>query len=99
MSIVPAVAHHHERWNGTGYPDGLAGEAIPLQARILATADAFDAMTTTRPYRPGMPIAEAKRELVRCRGEQFDPSMVDALLRVLDSGRVVVHPQSTKAAS
>lgn len=99
MSIVPAVAHHHERWDGTGYPDGLAGEAIPLQARILATADAFDAMTTTRPYRPAMPTAEAKRELTRCRGEQFDPSMVDALLRVLDSGRVVVHPQSTKAAS
>lgn len=72
----------HERYDGRGYPDGLAGEAIPLVARIVCCCDAFNAMTTTRPYRAAMPAEEAREELVRNRGTHFDPKIVDALLAV-----------------
>ncbi|MBQ0867961.1 HD-GYP domain-containing protein [Streptomyces sp. RK75] len=78
-----AVLHHHERMDGTGYPRGLAGEQIPEAARIVAVADAFDAMTSTRCYRPGRPVAAALEELERCAGTQFDPRMVAALTRAL----------------
>ena len=72
--LVAAVRHHHERWDGTGYPDYLAGESIPLTARIVQIADAFDAMTGgTRPDRPGRSRAEAINELSQCAGTQFDP--------------------------
>jgi HD-GYP domain-containing protein (c-di-GMP phosphodiesterase class II) len=77
------VRSSHERWDGTGYPDGLEGEEIPLEARIVATCDAFNAMTTTRPYRAAMPLHEALAELQRNAGSQFDPTVVDALLRVI----------------
>ena len=70
------VRHHHEHLDGTGYPDGLVGEAIPLGARIISVADAFDAMTTRRPYRPARPKHEAVAELRRCAGTQFDPGAV-----------------------
>jgi HD-GYP domain-containing protein (c-di-GMP phosphodiesterase class II) len=70
----------HERYDGRGYPDGLAGEGIPLVARIVCGCDAFNAMTTTRPYRAAMPAEEAREELMRNRGTQFDPNVVDALL-------------------
>jgi len=76
------VRHHHERWDGKGYPDGIAGEAIPLGARIFAVADSFDAMTSDRPYRRAMSVEEARVEVVRCRGTQFDPEIVDAFARV-----------------
>ena len=69
----------HERWDGTGYPDGLAGEDIPLVARIVCCCDAFNAMTTDRSYRKGMPVEEAKAEVERCSGTQFDPRVVEAL--------------------
>lgn len=78
--LVSAVRHHHENWDGTGYPDGLAGELIPLAARIIRFADTIDAMTTVRPYRPGLSAAEVRAEIVRCRGSQFDPRLVDRLL-------------------
>jgi putative nucleotidyltransferase with HDIG domain len=78
--LVSAVRHHHENWDGTGYPDGLAGELIPLPARIIRFADTIDAMTTARPYRPVMTGAEVRAEIVRCRGSQFDPGLVDRLL-------------------
>jgi putative nucleotidyltransferase with HDIG domain len=98
-SIVPAITHHHERWDGNGYPDCLSAEDIPLAARILATADAFDAMTTSRSYRPAMPEEEARRELARCRGTQFDPATVDALLRALDSQRLRVREEAYEATA
>lgn len=78
--MVPAVRGHHERWDGNGYPDGLKHEEIPLEARILAVADTFDAMTTDRPYRKAMPIAEALTEIERCSGAQLDPQLVPIFL-------------------
>jgi HD-GYP domain-containing protein (c-di-GMP phosphodiesterase class II) len=73
----------HEDWDGTGYPDGIAGEQIPLAARIVRCCDAFSAMTTDRPYRKARPVAEAIAELQRCAGTDFDPQVVVALASVL----------------
>jgi HD-GYP domain-containing protein (c-di-GMP phosphodiesterase class II) len=78
-----AVRGHHERWDGGGYPDGLAGEAIPVAARIIAVCDAYEAMTSTRPYRPALPATEARERLVSGTGTQFDPAAVWGLLDVL----------------
>ncbi|MBU7007957.1 HD domain-containing phosphohydrolase [Phosphitispora fastidiosa] len=83
-TLLPFVYHHHERWDGKGYPDGLKGEAIPLGARILAVADAFDAITADRVYRPGKDDNAAVNELVKWAGIQFDPLVVDALLTGLE---------------
>jgi putative nucleotidyltransferase with HDIG domain len=79
------VRHHHERYDGSGYPDGIAGEDIPLESRIILVADAFEAMTSDRPYRraPGQEFAVA--ELERHAGTQFDPRVVDALCRALEA--------------
>lgn len=74
------VRHHHENWDGSGYPDGLAGEEIPLGARIIMFADTVDAMTTDRPYRRAMGLEEVRSELIRQRGKQFDPEICDRLL-------------------
>ncbi|MDW8107555.1 MAG: response regulator [Armatimonadota bacterium] len=79
---APIVLHHHERWDGQGYPHGLAGEAIPLGARIFAIADALDAMTSDRPYRRALSFAQARDEIVRCAGKQFDPRMVELFLEI-----------------
>lgn len=78
--LVGAIRHHHENWNGTGYPDGIAGETIPLASRIITFADTIDALTTDRPYRGALTEADVRNELVRCRGSQFDPSICDAVL-------------------
>ena len=78
------VRSSHEHWNGKGYPDALAGEAIPIESRIVSTCDAFNAMTTTRSYRKAMTLAEALEELTSCSGTQFDPGVVDALVRVIE---------------
>lgn len=88
-----AVLHHHERLDGSGYPYGLAGGQIPECARVVAVADAFDAMTSTRSYRRARPVATALAELERCAGTQFDPVMVGALTRALD--RHGWHPAVT----
>jgi HD-GYP domain-containing protein (c-di-GMP phosphodiesterase class II) len=72
------VRHHHERWDGDGYPDGLKGDKIPLTARVFAVADTLDALTTTRPYRPASPIEDARKLIREGRGSQFDPAVVDA---------------------
>ncbi len=79
-SVIPIVRSHHERWDGQGYPDKLAGEAIPHLARIVAVADAFDAMTSDRPYRRGMPAAAAFAEMEKQAGKQFDPQYASAFL-------------------
>ena len=81
------VRSHHERFDGRGIPDGLAGTEIPLEARIAAAADSFDAMTSDRPYRPGLSMDEALAEIARCSGTQFDPRVVDAILEAVDGGR------------
>jgi len=78
--LLPAILHHHERFDGRGYPEGLAGERIPLPSRILAVADTFDAMTSTRAYRNALPVPEANAEIRRCSGTQFDPGIVPFFL-------------------
>jgi len=78
--IVPAVRHHHENWDGTGYPDRLAGEKIPLASRIIMFADTIDAMTSDRPYRKALDADAVRQELVKWRGRQFDPAVCDSLL-------------------
>jgi HD-GYP domain-containing protein (c-di-GMP phosphodiesterase class II) len=79
-AVLEVVRHHHERWDGGGYPFGLAGEEIPLGARILAPVDAFDAMTSDRAYRHATSARRAIAELVRCSGSQFDPRVVEAVV-------------------
>ncbi len=81
--VAELVRSSHERWDGAGYPDGLAGERIPLGSRIIFVCDAYDAMTAVRPYSPARPPQEALDELARCSGSQFDPDIVDALKAVL----------------
>ncbi len=83
--VRPIVRACHERYDGMGYPDGLAGEEIPLEARIIFVCDAFHAMTTTRPYRDALPTAEAHRRLLKASGSQFDPAVVDICVRVLQA--------------
>lgn len=86
--IVPGVRHHHERYDGTGYPDGLKGEQIPLEARIITVADTFDAMTTTRPYRTKLEAETALKELERFAGEQFCPEVVNAFQEALANEKI-----------
>jgi diguanylate cyclase (GGDEF)-like protein/PAS domain S-box-containing protein len=81
---TPAILHHHEHFDGSGYPDGLAGDRIPIASRILLVSDAFDAMTTDRPYRKAMPVEAALEELKSNAGTQFDPEVVEAFLRILE---------------
>lgn len=83
--VVPLVLHHQERYDGTGYPFHLKAEEIPLGARIIAAADAYHAIRSDRPYRSGRTHAEAVPEMLRCAGTQFDPEVVHALLRALES--------------
>ena len=83
--VRPIVRACHERFDGKGYPDHLAGEEIPLEARIIFVCDAFHAMTTTRPYREALPVEEAHRRLIEAAGSQFDPAIVDVCLRVLEA--------------
>src|SRR5690606_18868542 len=87
VPVAPIVRASHERWDGGGYPDGLAGEEIPLGARIVSLCDAWDAMTTDRPYRPARSAEEALEEIERCTGTQFDPSVVRAFAAVVAERR------------
>ena len=81
----PIVRHHHERWDGLGYPDGIAGDDIPIGARIVAVCDSFDAMTSDRPYRKALPLAHAFEELAKNAGSQFDPACAKLLIEVVSS--------------
>lgn len=83
-NIIPGILHHHERYDGKGYPEGIRGEDIPLCARILAAADSYDSMTADRPYRLSPGREYAISELKRCSGTQFDPRVVEAFLKVLN---------------
>ncbi len=85
---LPYVLFHHERWDGSGYPHGLAGEAIPTEGRLLAVADAFDAMISARPYRPALFVHAALAELDRCAGSQFDPQVAQAFLATWHAGEI-----------
>ena len=87
-TILPVVLHHHERWDGSGYPAGQKGDEIPLEARMLCIADSFDAMTSTRPYRAPKRPREAMDELERCAGTQFDPELVDAFAKAWAEGEL-----------
>ncbi len=85
LVLAKEIAHwHHEKWNGSGYPDGLAGESIPISARLMAVADVFDALITKRVYKPAMSYLEAGDIIVEGRGKHFDPDMVDAFLAGFD---------------
>jgi putative two-component system response regulator len=83
-AVGPIVRGHHERWDGSGYPDGLRGTEIPIGARIVAVVDSYDAMTHDRPYRQRLSPEDARAELLRHRGPQFDPDIVDLFLSALD---------------
>ena len=97
--VLPSVLHHHERWDGTGYPRGRAGERIPLEARILTIADSFDAMTSLRPYRARWKVPEALAELRRCAGTQFDPELVEAFAVAWGEGELDALVWQEAAAS
>ena len=97
--VAPIIRGHHERWDGRGYPQGLSGEDIPFAARIVAVADAWDAMTTDRPYRPALPHEEAVRRLQRGSGEQWDPTMVDTFLSLLERGGLDAPASRTAAVA
>ncbi len=99
--IIPGVMHHHERFDGRGYPSGLAGRDIPLMGRIICLADCFDAMTSTRTYRRAMPLEAALADIRRCSGTQFDPELTEAFLRLgIDRLRDVLrHPGSSNRLS
>jgi putative nucleotidyltransferase with HDIG domain len=84
-SVVASVRHHHERWDGSGYPDGLCGEAIPLPARVIALADVYDAMLSDRPYQAARPTATAQAVIAAERGTMFDPALADQLLSLVRS--------------
>ena len=92
-ALLPVVLHHHERWDGTGYPDGLKGDEIPFAARLIALCDAWQAMTTERPYRPARDYADAVAQLRAGAGSQFDPRLVDAFVASLqEAGQAADRP-------
>jgi HD-GYP domain-containing protein (c-di-GMP phosphodiesterase class II) len=98
-AAMPAVLHHHERWDGGGYPTGRAGAAIPFEARVLGVVDSYDAMTSDRPYRPALRTDQAAEEVDRCSGTQFDPDIATAFLAAWESGALFVTAALSAAAA
>jgi putative two-component system response regulator len=96
VEVLSMVKHHHERFNGQGYPEGLSGEQIPIGARILAVADAYDAMTTEKPYRGTMELRDVITELENNKGSQFDPAVVDALVCIRTKGGLSTSPLNSR---
>jgi putative two-component system response regulator len=86
--VGPIILHHHERWDGRGYPQGLCGSAIPIGARIVSIVDAYDAMMTDRPYRSSLGVAETTRRMREGRGREWDPDLLDIFLELLEQGRL-----------
>ena len=86
--VIPTAIGHHERWDGKGYPRGLAGEEIPVGARCLCIADSFDAMTTERSYKPALPVEKALDEIRRNLGTQFDPKIGLVFIKMVEEGRL-----------
>lgn len=97
--IVATVRHHHERFDGNGYPDGLAGEAIPIAARIIMISDSIDAMLSDRPYRKALTLDHVKAELARCSGTQFDPKIVTSVLRARTLEKAVILVEEWRIAA
>jgi HD-GYP domain-containing protein (c-di-GMP phosphodiesterase class II) len=95
--IAPAILHHHERWDGEGYPSGLRGEQIPLEARIIAVVDAFVSMLADRPYRKARSRDDACDELERCSGTQFDPAVVRLFVQEIRAGNSSLQQSVTRA--
>jgi HD-GYP domain-containing protein (c-di-GMP phosphodiesterase class II) len=93
-NVVSSVRHHHERWDGRGYPDGIADTSIPLGARIITIADTIDAMTTNRPYRAALSLEVVLAELNKCKGSQFDPDLVDLTVNSVTVRRLISDPAS-----
>lgn len=90
IKVIPAIMSHHERYDGNGYPRGIRGENIPIEGRCLCIVDAFDAMITDRPYRKGLTVEEAIKELIRCSGTQFDPRLTDMFIKLYKEGEINV---------
>jgi HD-GYP domain-containing protein (c-di-GMP phosphodiesterase class II) len=90
-AALPYVLFHHERWDGTGYPTRRAGREIPIEGRVLAVADAFDAMTSTRPYRDAQELDWAIGEIERCAGTQFDPDVAEAFRNAFEAGEISIE--------
>lgn len=97
-SALPYVLHHHERWDGFGYPHGLSGDGIPVEARLLGVADAFDAMTSARAYRPALTVEQALVELERCAGTQFDPELARTFVAGWRQGAIAAPVTRTRIA-
>ena len=91
--LASIVRHHHENWDGSGYPDGLRGDAIPLGARLLAIVDCYDALTSERPYRHGLPHDRALAMIVERRGIMYDPSLTDAFAHIIHRVRSTAPPR------
>jgi putative nucleotidyltransferase with HDIG domain len=87
VNCLPGILHHHEHFDGTGYPGGLKGEEIPLEARVLSIADAYDAITSMRPYHNQLPPQEALEEMRRCAGTQFDPALVKVFCQTIENSQ------------
>jgi putative two-component system response regulator len=94
--ITSIIRHHHERWDGQGYPDGMSGDEIPLAARIIAVADSFDTMTIHRVYHPALTPEQAHDEIIRCAGTRYDPAIVMAFQRAWQAGKISLVRNATK---